>query len=234
MTALLLPVAMVGFMALNSEQRGELSANAFAITGMLGFVVLFVVYHNLVTTYVARREELVLKRLRSGEARDPEIIVGAAVPAIVVALTQAVLAVAAGAVFLDLPVPVNAPVLVAGLLAGIAVFVLLAAGSTAFTRTVEVAQISTTPVIVVCSVGSGVITPLDAMPDQLADVLRFLPLTPVVDLVRLGWLGTTGPATPVGFGGVFAEAVAPLAILVGWTALGTYGFRRWFRWEPRR
>ncbi|MEV0394046.1 ABC transporter permease [Polymorphospora rubra] len=233
-TAVLLPIGTVWFLASLNLDAGGLSAGAFAVTGLLGFVLLYVVYYNLVTTYVARREELVLKRLRTGEMTDAQILAGTAVPAVVVTLVQAVLAVVAGAALLDLAVPVNLPVLLVGLVGGIVLFVLLAVVSSTFTRNVEMAQISTMPVLVVCMIGSGLVLPLQSMPDLLADVAAFLPLTPVVELVRLGWLGTTTGADPTGFAGVFGPAVVPLLILLGWTALGVVGMRRWFRWEPRR
>ncbi|MFK3982982.1 ABC transporter permease [Micromonospora sp. NPDC050397] len=234
-TALLLPVGTVGFLAsIGTATPGELSADAFVLTGLFGFVLLYVVYYNLVSTYVARREELVLKRLRTGEVTDAEIITGTAVPAMFVALAQSVAGVAAGAVLLDLPMPVNPVVLLGALLAGIALFVLLAAGSTVFTKNVEMAQLSTMPLLLVCFLGSGVMFPLDALPDRLAEVLSFLPLTPVLELARLGWLGTDGSSAPTGFVGVFGAALGPFAILVGWTLIGLYAFRRWFRWEPRR
>jgi ABC-2 type transport system permease protein len=225
-TALLLPVATVGFYASVSPAEGLMSTNAFMLTGVLGFLLLFVVYYNLVSAYVARREELVLKRLRAGESRDGEILAATAVPAVVVTIGQSVIAVAVGALLLDLPVPVNALVLLVGVLGGIVVFTLLAAASTAFTRNVEFAQISTMPVLLVCMVGSGALVPLEVLPDQVAQVARFVPLTPVVELIRLGWLGSPD--------GTFGQSVVPLAILVAWIVLGTYALRRWFRWEPRR
>jgi len=234
-TALVLPLSAIGvYTTVDGIAPDNVSANAFMLTGLLAFVVLFAVYYNLVTAYVARREELVLKRLRTGEVRDVEILAGTAIPALAIALAQSAVALAVGALVLDLPVPVNPIVLVVGLFAGIGLFVLLAAVSTAFTRTVELAQVSTTPIVIVCLLGSGAMVPLDALPDPVAQVARFVPLAPVVDLIRLGWVGSTGSAAPVGFGGAFAAAVVPLAILVGWIALGLVGMRRWFRWEPRR
>lgn len=231
-TALLLPVVMVAFYAgFDSPAIGGVSLNAFMLTGVVAFMLLFVVYYNLVTAYVARREELVLKRLRTGEARDWEILAAGALPAAVIALAQTAIAVGVGALLLDLPVPVNAVLLLAGLLGGIVVFALLAAASTAFTRTVEFAQVSTMPVLAVCIVGSGALVPLDVMPDQLGQVLRFVPLAPVVELLRLGWVGGPDGAS---FAEAFAPAAAPVAILVGWIVVGWLALRRWFRWEPRR
>ena len=233
--ALLLPVAIVGVVSLaNVNGDGESSSNAVLMTGLLGFVLLGVVYYNLVSTYVARREELVLKRLRVGEITDVEILIGTASPTIAVAVAQIVLFIVGGSVFLGLPVPVNAPVLALGVLGGAGVFVILAAASSTFTRTVEMAQITTLPVLAACMLGSGLVFPLELLPEAVASVLRFLPLTPAVDLMRLGWVGTTGEATPKDFVGVLGAAAAPALILAAWTALGGMAVRRYFRWEPRR
>lgn len=234
-TALLLPLAtIVGMSQIGSVGAGGLPAAQFIATGMIGFVLLYVVYYNLVTAYVARREELVLKRLRTGEVTDVEILAGTATPALAIALGQTTLTVGVGAVLMGLPAPVNPLLMVLGVVAGAAVFTLLAAVSSAVTRSVEMAQLSTMPIIVVGMVGSGLVVPLELLPESVADVLRYLPLTPVMDLVRLGWLGTTGEAAPTGFGGTSADAVIPIAILLVWVVLGVVGVRRWFRWEPRR
>jgi ABC-2 type transport system permease protein len=62
----------------------------------VAFALLSAVYYNLVTALVARREQLVLKRLRTGESTDPEILAGTAAPAIAIAWAEiAVAAVAA-------------------------------------------------------------------------------------------------------------------------------------------
>lgn len=233
-SAVVLPVAMVGVVAGARIEQNGLSANAFLVTSAIAFVLLAAVYYNLVTAYVARREDLVLKRLRAGELTDGEILSGVAAPAIAVALGQCVLAGLAGAIFLGLPVPVNAPLLLVGLAAGTVVFVLLAAASAAFTRTTELAQVTTLPVLMACALGSGLVIPLDELPAQAADVLRALPLTPVVDLLRLGWAGTTGDAAPTGFAGTLEPAARPVAVLAVWLVVGAVAVRRWFRWEPRR
>ncbi|AEV84711.1 ABC transporter permease [Actinoplanes sp. SE50] len=228
------PLAIVGLAAAAKADPGGLPGNAFRVTGLLGLVLVGAVYFTLVGTYVARRERLVLKRLRVGEITDVEILTGTASPAIVLALAQIVVFTVAGAVFLGLPVPVNAPVLVLGALGGAGVFVLLAAASAAFTRTVELAQVTTMPLVLACLLGSGLMMPLDDLPGWVGEVVRFLPLTPAVELMRLGWLGTTGAGAPVGFVAVFAAAAGPVAILAAWAALGAVAVRRRFRWEPRR
>jgi ABC-2 type transport system permease protein len=145
-----------------------------------------------------------------------------------------VLFVAAGAVFLGLPVPVNVPVLALGALGGAGVFVVLAAASSAFTRTVEMAQITTLPVLFACVFGSGLVLALEVLPPPVANVLRLLPLTPPTDLMRLGWLGTAGTDAPKDFVGVLDAAILPSVTLAIWAAIGVVAVARWFRWEPRR
>ncbi|SER07448.1 ABC-2 type transport system permease protein [Lentzea xinjiangensis] len=190
------------------------------VVGVIGFVLLMAVYYNLVTTFVARREELVLKRLRVGELTDPEILLGASLPSVVVGLGQtALFAVIIGAMT-DVALPARPWFLLAGVAGGVVVFVLLAAASSAFTRTVEMAQVTSLPVLMACMLGSGLVIPLSALPEQVASVLEFLPLTPVLDLLRAGW--EDGPV------------LRPMLVLAVWTGLGTYAVRRWFRWDPRR
>ncbi|WP_112267981.1 ABC transporter permease [Lentzea terrae] len=190
------------------------------VIGLIGFVLVMAVYYNLVTTFVARREELVLKRLRVGELTDPEILLGASLPSVVVALGQMALFAVIVGVMTGVSLPSRPWFLLVGIVGGVIVFVLLAAASSAFTRTVEMAQVTSLPVLMACVLGSGLFIPLSVMPEGVASVLRLLPLTPVLDLLRAGWHG--GPV------------LQPLIILAAWIALGTYAVRRWFRWDPRR
>ncbi|HEV2634921.1 MAG TPA: ABC transporter permease [Actinocrinis sp.] len=235
MNAVLTPVAVVALAATaHVGPDGSLSEHAFLVTSLLGFVILSTVYYTLVSTYVARREGLVLKRLRVGEITDAEILTGVASPALVLALGQIVVFGVGAALFLKLPVPVNAPVLLLGAAGGMLVFALLAAASAVFTKTVEMAQVTTLPVIFASLVGSGAVLPLDELPRAVADVLDILPLTPVLTLMRLGWQGTSGKAAPADFVGVLGDALVPAGLLLAWTVVGVLVVRRWFRWESRR
>jgi ABC-2 type transport system permease protein len=196
------------------------------LTAVVALVLVSVVYYTLVGTYVARREDLVLKRLRVGELTDGEILAGTAVPAVVLAIGQILLLVGVGAVFLG--PPGNPLLLVLGVLAGAVVFALLAAASAIVTRTVELAQVTTLPIVLACLAGSGLLVPVDDLPFAVLQGLRFLPLTPVLELVRLGWLSTDG------FLADLRAAAVPTGILLVWGFVGVVVVRRWFRWEPRR
>ncbi|MFC5034354.1 ABC transporter permease [Streptomyces sp. SID13666] len=227
-TALLLPVGMVwatrSVVPTHDLREAGLTRNAQTMSGGIGVILLLVVYYNLVTAYVARREELVLKRLRTGEPSDLEILAGTALPAAAVALAQCTALIATGALLLDLPAPRRPELLVAGVLLGVLLLAALAAVSTVFTRSVEVAQLTTLPLFMVSLIGSGLFVPVELLPGWAHDLCRLLPVTPVTDLVRFGWLGGAGAG----------EILRTLGLAVAWTALAVFAVRRWFRWEPRR
>lgn len=227
-TSLLMPLGFVlllrtSFGSGDLEGSG-LTANGMVMTGGIGVVLILVVYANMVATFVSRREELVLKRLRSGEPRDAEILAGTAAPSALLALLQVAMLLLAGALALDLAAPQRPDLLLAGLALALVTLTGLAAATAAFTRTAESAQITSLPLMMVSFVGSGLGVPLDALPDRLAAVCELLPMTPVMDLVRYGWLGADSGAEPL----------RALGLAVVWAALAVFAVRRWFRWEPRR
>lgn len=207
------------------------SPGAAIVVTLAAFGLLFPLYYNLVTTLVARREELVLTRLRSGECSDDEIIIGAAVPAIAIAWCQTIVGIVAATAVLAMAFPVNPILIVVAMLLGTAVFGLLAATSTALTRTVEMAQLSTLPVVLLSMVLGGLFPPA-MLPGPLPWVAQTLPLTQVVNLVWIGLTGTTreGP----GPGDAAGAVVVALLVLAAWVVIGALARRRLMRWEPRQ
>ncbi|MEV6673050.1 ABC transporter permease [Streptomyces sp. NPDC051162] len=225
---LLMPAVMVYAMhnaiaGVDLDKAG-MSVAAVSVTGGFGFVLILAVYQNLVTAYVSRREELVLKRLRTGEASDVEILAGTAIPAVIVALAQCVLLVVAGVAWLKLGTVARPDLLLAGLVSGIALCITLAAATAAWAKSVEGAQFVTTPMFLISMAGSGLVVPLEVMPDAMAQICRLLPLTPAMELIRGGWLGGLDAG----------EVVRALVTALIWIALAVFAVRRWFRWEPRR
>ncbi|MFJ1978378.1 ABC transporter permease [Streptomyces albogriseolus] len=201
-----------------------LTAGELVLPAAVGFSLLFAVYSSLVGVYVVRREELVLKRLRTGELRDAEILAGSALPAVLTGLLQSLLLITACTVLLDLSAPSAPHLAVLGLLLGLVISAALAAVTASWTRTGESAQVTPMPLLIVSMLGSGMFVPLELFPDRLASVCELLPLTPVVSLVRGGW---TGDLTA-------GESLRALVIALAWTALAVFAVRRRFRWEPRR
>lgn len=227
-TALFVPLVMPLSIRASMKQvdlaGAGLSLGATVLSSTIGFSLLFAVYSSLVSVYAARREELVLKRLRTGELRDAEILAGAALPAVAIGLLQCVVLAVACAVALDAGTPQAPQLVVLGLLLGIPLCVVLAALTTVASRSVESAQVAAMPMLLVTMLGSGAFVPLQVMPDALAALCKLLPLTSTITLVRGGWGG--------GLSG--GDATQALVIAVAWIVVAVFAVRRWFRWEPRR
>ncbi|MFJ9693077.1 ABC transporter permease [Kitasatospora sp. NPDC101183] len=237
-TALALPLILIaslhGVLKQQAKSTPGLDVDSMLIYGSIGMVLSFVVYYNLTSAYVARRGELVLKRLRTGEARDLEILLGTAVPSLTIGLLMAALIGVGGSVGLHLTVPVNPVLMLVGLVLILATMIAMAALSSAFTRTVESAGITTLPMMLVMQFGSGLFVPLEVMPAQLADVCRLLPTTPAFQLIRVGWFGTDGSAAATDFAGSWGVAGSHLITGGIWLFLAVWAAVRYFRWEPRR
>ncbi|WP_448320490.1 ABC transporter permease [Streptomyces sp. CO7] len=201
-----------------------LSLGVMMLSAGIGFSMLFAVYATLVSTYVSRREELVLKRLRTGEASDVEILGGTAAPVLAVSMVQSLLLGVACAVLLDIGAPRAPHLLVLGVVLGALLCAALGAATAGLTRTVESSQVTSLPFLFLTAVTSGMTFPTEIMPDRVAAVLDLLPLSPVVRLIREGWLGTM----------TAGEALTAVATALAWIVLGVFAVRRWFRWDPRR
>ncbi|MFB6439993.1 ABC transporter permease [Streptomyces sp. NPDC056411] len=201
-----------------------LTVETVLLPATLGYVLLFAVYSNLTGAYVARREELVLKRLRTGELRDREILLGTALPSVVLGLAQAVLLVVLGGLVLSVGLPKAPHLLIAGLLLGTVVVVGFAAASSCLAKSAEAAQLAVLPFMMVSLAGSGMVFPLDALPERIASVLGLLPMSPVMHLIRAGWTD----------GGDLKETVGQLLTGLAWCVITLFAVQRWFRWEPRR
>jgi ABC-2 type transport system permease protein len=233
-SSVLLPLALVAAVAgITVSNGGEVDGPGL-IASALGVTLTFVTFYGLVTTLVARREELVLQRMRTGELTDAEILLGTAVPALLVTIVQIALVAVAVVVLGEWSAPVDVVLPLIAVLGGGALMVLLAAVSTSFTRTVEAAQFTTLPLVMAATMLSGLLIPLSDFPEQLAQAARLLPLTPVVELTRLGLLGLTWDGQAVDTAGAWAAAPPALAVLAGWVVGSALVARLVFRWAPRR
>ncbi|GAA3382328.1 ABC transporter permease [Cryptosporangium minutisporangium] len=222
-TALLVPLGLIGLLVAARSGEMDDDATAGAVTTFTGMVLLFVVYYTILSSSVARREEGVLQRLRTGEAADAEILTSMALPGTVVALAQILLFAALGGIALGLPLPDNPLVVLAGVLLGAAVFAVFGLLTAVISRTVESVQITSLPVLAVCLFGAGLVVPLDSMPANVERICGFTPLAPVLELARDGWIG------PVDW----VSAAGQVGILLAWIGIGVLLIRTSFRWSPR-
>jgi ABC-2 type transport system permease protein len=226
--AVVLPLMPLGLLLVGDKGSSGVGANA-VITALM-MAALFPVYANLLSQFVTRRDELVLKRLRTGESTDADIIVSLALPGLVIALASSGLAIPI-AVILGQESPLNPLLYALTVAVTLLLFATFACWTAAWTRNAEAAQLTSMPVIVLVVLGQIA----TAFPEN---VRRWTDLTPgaaMTDLVRVSWFGfdTGSNSQTLDLGDTWAAAGQPLLVLAGWTLLAWFLARRSMRWEPR-
>ncbi|WP_448851635.1 ABC transporter permease [Corynebacterium sp. 335C] len=181
----------------------------------------FVQFYTVLSMSVTRRCEGVLRRLRTGESRDAEILAAIAAPGAAATLVFGVLICVAGGIIAG-AAPANPALLAAALVAGVVVAAGLGFATGAVTRNAESAQLTALPVLVLASASMTAVR--DALrqvaPDVVVRVLDANPFAVVYDLGHAGWTG----------GG---DALRLLGLAAVWAAVcGWYGVRN-VKWDRR-
>ncbi|NJP90818.1 ABC transporter permease [Nonomuraea sp. FMUSA5-5] len=190
-------------------------ANAAAVAhASLSILLAITAFMNITVALTARRDQLVLKRLRSTRLTDGQLLLGQIASTATQTVALIVVCTVAVRFAAGVPLPANPLAFAAVTIAGSAVMSLLGAAYTAAIPRSELAAAYTMPVFLVAAVAAGAMGPIP-VPSWLRPVLDLLPTTAVVDAVRTG------------------ELVVPFLTLAGWTLAGLVALR-WFRWEPRR
>lgn len=218
-TSTVVPLAMtVGGVVLSRDVAAGIgSANLLAL--LLNLVLGMGVYMTTTLTLTARREDLYLKRLRTGEAGDAAIVLGVLAPVILGGLLQVTVAVVAVVAVGGAEVR-GVVTLLAGVLLALLLAVLAGAATTGVVRSTDQADAATLPffALVVLSCVWAVYERGDVGP-HLA-----LPGGALLAAVR----AALDPTASVGVGAL------GLAVLLAWCVLCAVLVRRTFRWEPRR
>lgn len=213
LSATLMPLAFAGFFLLQNDDSVNAAVALQSI--ILTMFSLMTVYLTVTLTAVSRRQDLYLKRLRSGESSDAAIFTGLVLPPAMLCLAQ-VIVVFAGLFALGVPLPEQPWWIVVAAIGSILSSLAVGVATAAITTNATAAQMTTVPYFLLL-LGTVFATPFV---DH-----RLMDLTPggaVVTLVRLAYeLPTAGSSWGAAVG------------LALWTYLGIYLARRHFRWEPR-
>ncbi|WP_156250159.1 ABC transporter permease [Pseudactinotalea terrae] len=216
---------------MDSDRTGVVTT---LVASLVVFALVFAGYYNLCTTAVARREELMLKRLTIGEVQRWEVLVAMAAPALFVILAQVLLGGVAISVLVGAPAMVNPLLVVLGLLLGFTALAALGYATATITRTVEAAQITTLLPLAVLIFFSGSTFPFALMPDGLRTAAELTPLAAANQLMTLGLSGTAADGSTYDFVQAFVAGLQPTIVLLAWIAIGGYLVQRMMPWEPRR
>jgi ABC-2 type transport system permease protein len=211
---LVLPVLPMGLLL--AGERGDVEEGAVVAGMVLSLAWLFTVFYNVLSLVVTRRDELVLKRLRTGEVTDLELLTGLALPSIASAAVVSVAVVGVGMV-LGLPAPGNPLLYAVTVLAACGLFWAFAIWTAAWTRTAEAAQMTSLPVIFLVVVG----TMHRTLPEGVQRVVEYTPGAALDTLIRVGWFDLGG------------DSARSLLVLAGWIVVAVLLARRSLRWEPR-
>ena len=194
----------------------------YFLTAMMATMAVYATFTPLAVTLTARRDALVLKRMRGTQLTGPAIIGGQVLSTALLGGLQAVLLLGVGHYALGVPWPARWPLLVVFLAYGTAVFAALAVAYTALIPKAETAQVLCIPVLFLCFGCSGLFLPLSALPGWLHRAAEVLPVTALADGVRTAYAAPN--AGRLGW---------DLGILGIWWAVGALTARRCFRWEPK-
>lgn len=238
--ATVFPIGIPLLLFLVGDSDGEAvqaiqAANSFDM--FVFYTLTFVQYYTVLSMATTRRDERVLKRLRTGEARDVEILAGIFAPGALLAVAFSVVIVPL-LIVLGAPVPVNLLLIVVAVLLGLVLFSALALVTSAYTKNAEAAQITSFPVLTLAIIGLGVFRPV--LGDGIVhDIVTFTPYAAISDLIGLGWNGATftdliSGGAAVGFDETFTAAAQPLLILLVWTVLALFAAKSTMRWDSHR
>ncbi|GAB3254741.1 ABC transporter permease [Kineosporia babensis] len=230
--ALVFPLVPLPMLLLGD--RGSSTLGISAIGGVLLLAGLFPVFYNVLSQFVSRRDELVLKRMRTGETKDGELLAGIALPGILCALLTCAVAVPI-AIAGGQMVPVNILLFALGAVLATVMFAAFAYWTAAWTRSAEAAQLTSLPVIVLASVGPFV-GGLPALSENVREAISLTPGAAMTELVRVGWFGFDGfeaTTSTLSFAETWGLAGQPLLVMLVWTVIALDLARRSMRWEPR-
>lgn len=244
LTGALLPLGLGIALPLSQHDEGKIGGfdgGVYLLPGVVGFAVLWILY-NIINSAASRRDKLIYKRLRGTPLPDTAILTGEAASGSVTTVLQAIVLFIVGAFTLDAPAPQNPLLVVVGIVLGVATFSLLAIGLSGLLPSGEVSTWIVTPLIMLMMLVSGIIMPISSLPSWSQDAVQFLPSSPVVEIIRTGYLGhdfasdpaSTSIPAAVGVVGGFKACAMPLGLLCAWIGFSFSMGKRFFRWDPRR
>ncbi|MDP9861616.1 MULTISPECIES: ABC transporter permease [Streptosporangium] len=197
--------------------------------GVLAMVLVLTTFNQIAVTLTARRDQLVLKRMRTTGLSDPAIL-GGEIGSLVVqsTLLTAVVSVALYSLT-GLPAPRDPLLYLVFVVAGAAVLCLLGTAFTAIVPRTELAAVMAMPVFFLAGVGAGGFGPvLEILPGWVGTVLGLLPTGAVVEAAQAAY------AADGTLAGDLRAAAVPALKLAVWGVAGLLATARWFRWETRR
>ncbi len=213
---------LLGFAYGDDEIQGVKGSN-YLLTGTLGYGLIATAFAGLAIVLVIRREEGILKRLRSTPLSAPVYISALLTTTMIAFLIQAVCIIALGMAVFGASFPHRPFSLVLALVLGAASFAALGVGLTGVIRRSEGASAVVNAIYFPMLFLSGSFFERDTFPGFLQAVADVLPLTYFIKLVFEIMLR----------GHEIWERPGDVAVLSAWGLVGAIVAIRRFRWVPQ-
>jgi ABC-2 type transport system permease protein len=214
------------FLLLGAVYSGEFEGRPifhYLVVGLLGYGVANTALGGLAILLVNRREQGLLKRLRSTPLPGTAFLAATLASALVVFALQAVTIVILGRLVFGTPLPPAPLSLAGGLLVGALAFAGMGFGLASVVHSQDGVSAIVNVIVLPMTFLSGGFGPRTQLPDALQTVAEVLPLTYFIDVLAGIYLD----------GRPLWDFPGSLAVLALWGLAGLVVTARRFRWEPR-
>ncbi|WP_293819191.1 ABC transporter permease [uncultured Corynebacterium sp.] len=226
---------LVQFMGRSDQGGSSLIRTATSMEVFLLITLMFVQFYSVLSMASTRRDERVLKRLRTGEARDLEILTALATPGAIMTVTLTLLMTAILIAYTG-DVPRSGVLLFLIVIFGIAISTALALLTSAITANAEAAQMTSLPVMALAMLSQSPLR--SALPEQIQDPLSRTPFALIGDLTFIEWtgkpFGQNAGTSASGLASTIDQATHPLGLLLVWATVLAWGALRYMKWEINR
>ncbi len=210
------------------EVRSAVSMEVFSL-----ITLMFVQFYSVLAMTTTRRDEKVLKRLRTGEARDAEIVAAIATPGTVISLVLTVLMIAVLFGFTGVT-PLTGVMLVVAMVLGIVIATALALITSSVTANAEAAQMTSLPVMVLAMLSQSSMRM--ALPEQIQSFVDRTPFALISDITFIEWAGNTmrDLSVQAPSDAIMTQLLYPLLLLVAWAVALVWVAAKYMKWETNR
>lgn len=202
-------------------QTANLSSFDYTFSGILGFTLLSLGIFGPTTIFPRLKQRGVLRRYQTSTLRVWQYFTGNVLSNAFVGILSLILMMSVALLFFDLNMRGNyfilAFVVVIGTILMFGIGLALGGWAKNENQAAPLAQLVTLPMMFL----SGVFFPVFLMPDLLQAITRFIPLTPIIDAIRLV---ITENAS-------IADIAPQVGIIFGWTIIIYFIAFKVFRWE---
>lgn len=197
--------------------------------------LMFVQFYSVLSMATTRRDERVLKRLRTGEARDVEILAALATPGAIMTLVLTTLMTII-LIFHTGNMPRTGVLLFVSMVLGVIVSTGLALLTSSITTNAEAAQMTSLPVMVLAMLSQSPLR--STLPEAIREALGRTPFALIGDLTFIEWTGKPFITDDVSPDGRLLDpihiAAGPIVLLLIWSVVLLWAAIRYMKWETNR